>query len=348
MAVKVVQVPTQWWPRIIYDTTTPKTLDAPLPLAQVSWPRGFLRVDNVAPSAEESLFRRTDLAAQLGFQHLRSDFVFTLAKFLEDWAAKGKTFELLIDRFSGSFFEFDDDLRDQNGDAATFTNPTYVAATYGKAVSLGAADGAFTIPVAPAANNPRILKDEGMLLCIVKPGFAGNDGALHVLLDCAVAATQNRLLLQKSAANELEFTIYDNTIGSVKTVKAAVSWAVDAEQAIVAIWRTNGAMELWLNEVKATGTAGAGTGILNSLASTIYLHTDFTTANYAAGKYDRLLLLKKGYVVNAQVLKALKEFFWWGRNYFSRAKVLDLSFNPTKQATGLDLYALTLTVRQSS
>ena len=244
-----------------------------------------------------------------------------LKKFLEDHANKGKPFELLVDRFAGARFEFDGDLLDENGNAATYTPgaASYAASVFDRALTIAAADHV-EIPRVPATNAPRLIPGEGLILVVFKPTWAGNDGVLHVLLDCGGAAT-NRLTLWKTVANDLELRILDNA-GGEKKVSGAVSWTAGTWQAIVGIYASDGTLRLFLNEVKFGTVSGAGTGILNSLEATVFLASDRAGANRAAGAYERVALFTKAYAMSSSLAAVLKKAVVQDRNYFSKAELL--------------------------
>jgi hypothetical protein len=109
----------------------------------------------------------------------------------------------------------------------------------------------------------------------VNEPWAGNDGVLHVLLDCGAYK------VMKDAANNLVFEITDGAAG-VKSMGIAVT-AVNmaANTAHIIQCGHDGAGVPWVNLNGTAGAvaAGAGTGIPAASGATLYVATDDTGAN---------------------------------------------------------------------
>jgi hypothetical protein len=265
---------------------------------------------------------------------------------LETHANKGKQFELLVNRFQGAVFEFDGVLTDENRTAATYTpgSAAYATSPFDKALTIAAADHV-EISRVPATNAPRLVAAEGSVLILVKPTWAGNDGVLHTLLDCG-GATANRLRIRKTVANALELEVLDNAAGS-KKVAAAVSWSAGTWQHIIGIYRTDGTLELWLNETQVGTVTGAGTGILNSLGATIFLASDTAGADRAAGDYERVALYTRGYTINSRMAAVLKEAVTRDRNYYATAELIQPT-SPVRIDPRVELYQMPLVIRKGA
>ncbi|MFQ5765449.1 MAG: LamG-like jellyroll fold domain-containing protein, partial [Rhodospirillales bacterium] len=249
-------------------------------------------------------------------------------------------------RFTGARFEFDGVLTDENGNAATYTpgSATYVASTFDKALVIAAADHV-TIPRVPVTNAPRLVPGEGCIVLVVKPAFAGTDAVLHTFLDSG-GPTTNRLRIRKTVANTLEFEILDTAAGS-KKIAGAVSWAANAEQSIVAVYQSDGTMQLFLNNAPFGTTSGAGTGQLASLGTTIFLGADTGGLNRAAGDVERLALFTKGYTMNASLADVLKKAVSTERNYYAKAELIQPT-NPARTHNQVELYHMPLAIRKSA
>jgi len=116
--------------------------------------------------------------------------------------------------------------------------------------------------------------------------WAGNDGVLHTIFDSqGTAANQNRILIQKTAANNLEFNIWDNATNLKQCSEAvtAVNWPAGTMKRVT-ISRDAGVMNAFLNGVVfGTLNAGAGTGLESALGANSYIGTDNAGANQLNG-----------------------------------------------------------------
>ena len=292
-----------------------------------------------------AMLLRWGFAFQVGETQIPSGSVrMALQDLVDGHAHTGGQFELLVDRFAGARFEFDGDLLDENGNAATYTpgTATYATSVFDRALTIAAADHV-EIPRAPATNAPRLIPGEGLILVVFKPTWAGADGVLHALLDCG-GATTNRLTLWKTVANDLELRILDNA-GGEKKVSGAVSWTAGTWQAIVGIYASDGTLRLFLNEASFGTVSGAGTGILDSLGATVFLASDTAGANRAAGDYERVALFTKAYAMNASLADVLKKAVVSDRNYYSQAELIQPA-QPGRIHNQIELYQMTLSVRQ--
>jgi len=112
--------------------------------------------------------------------------------------------------------------------------------------------------------------------------WPGDDGALHTIFDSqGTGAAQNRILIQKTAANNLEFNIWDNATNLKQCSEAvtAVNWPAGTMKRVT-ISRDAGVMNAFLNGVVfGTLNAGAGTGLESALGANSYIGTDNAGAN---------------------------------------------------------------------
>ncbi|MDZ4340443.1 MAG: hypothetical protein U1B94_09575 [candidate division NC10 bacterium] len=353
-------LPTAKYPRILYDPGTGLvTLDLEDGVAadggEFQFPLGAGQI--AFNGTREYNFFRSEETRQIALQwgHAYKSGASTvppgalagrIKKLLEDHANKGKQFEVLVNRFQGAVFEFDGVLTDENRNAVTYTpgGATYATSPFDKALTIAAADHV-EIPRVPATNAPRLIATEGLILILVKPTWAGNDGVLHTLLDCG-GPTTNRLRIRKTLANDLELEVLDNAAGSRK-VAVAVSWSAATWQAIIGIYRTDGTLELWLNETQVGTPSGAGTGILNSLGATFFLASDTAGADRAAGDYERLALYTRGYTINSRMAAVLKEAVTRDRNYYATAELMQPT-SPQRVHQQVELYQMPLLIRKGS
>lgn len=111
----------------------------------------------------------------------------------------------------------------------------------------------------------------GTLALKIVPTWAGNDGVQHNLVD-STAASNSRLALVKTAANALDWSIYDSA-GDVKTKSMAVTDGnlPAATAARIGVRWNAGTLKLRLNVTDAANDAGAGTGVLSNLPTPLWV-----------------------------------------------------------------------------
>jgi hypothetical protein len=298
----------------------------------------------------EYLFSRIEEACQVDFI-CQPDELAQLRWFFEDHAAKGKQFELWIDRHTGSVWGFEDTLRDQNALLLVLNSGSaaYAAATNGRGLVLGAAQSLSVATAQASAATPTgfddpLLKDEGILVVEVAPTWAGTDGLLHRLVDTS-GTTANRLSLYKTAGNLLIFEILD-AAGGAKNKQGAVTWAANTRVRIVASWSAAGALALWY----ATGTGaftelttagGAGTGIITTLGATLYIGSDNAAANFAPGTYDTVAIFKRAFAAPL----TLADYRPTWRNYYPYAELTARQYQPQRLLPSTPIYRWPLVIR---
>jgi hypothetical protein len=244
-----------------------------------------------------------------------------------DWLGPGKQFQFWIDRYTGSCWSFDDTLRDQNELVWTLNgggSAAYADTANGRGIVLS---GSQYLSVALAQASAATItgyddpldKAEGTLVVDFKPTWTGTDGALHVILD--TTGGNNRLQLRKTAANTLVIEITDNAAG-VKSMSGAVSWSANDRVHIMATWSTGGVLALWYAVnggafTALTTGAGAGTGIITTLPTTLYLGATNAGASLALGTYDTLAIFKAAFPTPTSTLT---DYLPVWRNYFPYAE----------------------------
>lgn len=197
-----------------------------------------------------------------------------------------------------------------------------------------------------------LLKDEGTIVLDLKPAFASSDGVLHVLLDTSSAGA-NRLQLRKTTTNTLVFEVTDGS-STVRSVSGAVTWSASDRVQIIAAWGGNfpgvggggatdaiyglagtfqswgglggigpGPVALWYAVnggawTQLTTGAGAGTGTLGALPTTLYIAATNAGASAALGTYDSVTFFKKAF---PSPTRTVADYHPTWRNYLPYAEL---------------------------
>jgi hypothetical protein len=332
------------YPRIIYGSPAVTLEFADPALAELPSVLDQVRSESTSPSGRRKvLIERTEETRTIVWPNLDANEAFQLWEFFRTWGGPGKQFELYLNRFQGAALEFEGTLADQQGTLGTFTGtPSYEAATFGKGLRLDPGGEFLDFPTAPAGQQPSLLAAEGILVLIVRPGWAGNDGSAHRFLD--INAGAQALLLDKTASNVLQLRV-SNASGD-RQVDIAVSWASNAEQKIVAKWKDSSNLELWLNGVKGPAPSGAGNGTLTALPTNLRIGAVDAVTALAYGLYDRLGFFTRAFDLNASVVSYLTDSYFprW-KNYYATAEVLDPRLATVRRVPGRDLWQAAMTFR---
>ena len=111
--------PKAYYPRFKWGSPTVTTdIVEPAVIAMTRNETGLRGQNIVASGKAEYLFGRIEEAAQLQLM-CEQDQLAALRWFTRDWAGQGKQFQAWIDRFTGSCWLFENNLKDQNGLALT-------------------------------------------------------------------------------------------------------------------------------------------------------------------------------------------------------------------------------------
>ncbi len=344
--------PTSLYPRLRYNGTSFDSLEG---IADWLPSSSGLRGANLVSTGEiEYLFARIEEAVQLTVVCLPSQYR-QLRAAIEQSLLLGTQFEAWVDRFTGSCWMFSETLDDQNGLALVLNTGTAayvdVGEQIGRALNLGASQS-LSVPIAQATASPTrtgyddpMSPAEGVLLLDLKPTWAANDGALHVLLDTG-GTTANRLRLTKTAGNALQFEILDAAAGS-KIVSGTPTWAANSRVEIMARWTTGGALALWyaVNEgvfVPLTTASGAGTGVLGALTGSLFVGSDNAAANFAPGVYQTLQFHARAFDAPHESLRRWRTVW---RNYFAFAEITSPGFQPARFSLDPQVWTYGLTIR---
>jgi hypothetical protein len=341
--------PTFLYPRIKFGSPA-VTIDAAEPTSRIptTVPYTGLRGSNtVASGKTEYLFGRDEEQVGIALR-CEQDQLAALRWFVQDFAKFGSQFQAWVDRNTGSCWPFENNLKDQNGLAMTLTGITaaYTAGVVGTAISLAGAYS-LSVPLAQASaatltgfDDP-LSAAEGVLVVDVSPAFASSDGVLHHFL--ATSGTANRFFLSKNASNALIFQINDAT-DTAKATSGAVTWSTGQRVVIVASWNPSGTLRLWYSTTPGTFTelttsTGAGTGLMSALPTTLFVGSDATPANRAAGTYDTLSFFKSTYGgLTDRAVQGLAGYRVVERTYFPYAELLAAQFQPARVVLGRPIW----------
>ena len=298
--------PTFLYPRIKYGSPA-VTFDNAEPTSRIPTLTpymGLRGVNTVASGKREYLFGRAEEQVGLVLR-CEQDQLAALRWFVQDYGATGAQFETWVDRYTGSCWPFENNLKDQNGLTLTLATGTasYATASVGTGLVLSGTQYLSVATAQASATTPTgyddpLLKDEGVLVVDVLPAFAGNDGGLHYFLDTGPTAA-NRIELYKGASNFLVFKV-TNAASAPKEVSVAVTWTTGQRITVVASWTTAGALTAWYavdggTFIPVSTAAGAGTGILGALPTTLFIGGDNVGANRATGTYDTVAFFKRAF-----------------------------------------------------
>lgn len=341
------------YPRIAYST---QTMDFVIPAMNYAPLITAMRGVNMTVDGHmETLWNRNEEVAQLDLV-CEPEQVQRLRWFFMDHAGRGAQFRLWVDRFTGSCWAFEDTRRDQNGLTLTFNGGG--TETYGDYHSLVPGhrgivlSGAQYLSVAtaqasagtPTGYDDPLERTEGILNVEFRPTFAGNDSALHHIIDTS-GTTANRLMLYKTAANALTFEIRDAAAG-VKSKAASVSWSANERVHIIASWTTAGVLTAWYSLAggaftELTTAAGAGTGLITTLGTTLYIGAENDATDLALGTYDKVAFFKRAFSNPLLLFDETPV----ERNHYPYAELIAPSYQPQVYTYGNPARRWPLTVR---
>ena len=344
-------VATSLYPRLRYGTPA-VTMDFLLGLSEWLPSAQQLRGANLTASGKiEYLNGRLEEACALTvvceppqYSQLRRAF--------EDVLAPGAQFEVWIDRFTGSCWQFGETLKDQNGLALALNtgSAAYVDGTNGRALSLGGSQR-LSVATAQASAGTRtgfddpLFKTEGVVFVDFKPTWAATDSAQHYIVDTS-GTTANRLRVYKTAANALLLEILDAAAGS-KIMAGNPTWAANDRVEIIARWTSAGALQLWYAvnggaPIELTTGSGAGTGLITTLGATLYIGSDNAAANFAPGVYQGVAFQTRAFPNPQQGLRNWRTVW---RNYFPYAELTGTGWQPQRFLLDPEIWTYPLVIR---
>ena len=336
--------PTFLYPRIKYGSPI-VTFDNAEPTSRIPTltPYTGLRgVNTVASGKREYLFGRAEEQVGLVLR-CEQDQLAALRWFVQDYGATGAQFQTWVDRYTGSCWVLENNLKDQNGLALTLStgSASYAAASTGTGLVLSGTQH-LTVATAqataatPTGYDDPVLASEGVLVVDFLPAFAGADATEHNI----VAASQFRLY--KNTANQLVFQTGPN---AGDTVAGTVSWSASQRVQIVAEWFTDGTRALWLavnNGAFTPLTTAAGSAATITLGATLFIGANTAAANRALGTYDTVAFFKRAFTTPQLTLANFRPV---ERNYFPYAELTAAAFQPVRVTLGRPIFDWALTVR---
>ena len=343
--------PKAYYPRFKWGSPTVTTdIVEPAVIAMTRNETGLRGQNIVASGKAEYLFGRIEEAAQLQLM-CEQDQLAALRWFTRDWAGQGKQFQAWIDRFTGSCWLFENNLKDQNGLALTLNgggSATYAATANGTGLTLSGSQY-LTVPVAQAsAGTPTGYDDplsasEGVLVVDFKPSWNANDSTEHHIVD--TAPDPPRILLYKLTTNVLNLQINDGAAG--KFIGGTPSWISGDRVQIVGSWATDGTLALWYAVNGGSFTAlttggGAGSGILPGTPTTLSIGGTTTGTFLGLGTYDTVAIFKRAFT-NPQL--NLASFRPLERNYFPYAELTTPVFQPQQIASARLIWIWPMAIR---
>lgn len=347
--------PTFLYPRIKFGSPA-VTIDNAEPTSRIPTitPYTGLRGSNtVASGKTEYLFGRDEEQVGLALR-CEQDQLAALRWFVKDFAARGSQFQAWVDRYSGSCWPFENNLKDQNGLALTLNGggtETYAAVTNGTGITLaGAQYLSVALAQASAATqtgyDDPLNKDEGLIVVDWKAGHAATDNSQDRFFFDSTPTSNCRLSLYKTTATMLALQIVDST-NTAKLVQGTVAWSIGDRVQIAGSWTTAGALTLWyaVNSgafVALASASGAGTGLLATLPATGFIGSGFGGANLTLGTYDTVALFDSAYVpvggLTSRLAQAMSTFRPVERNYFPYAELTAAAFQPARVTLGRPIW----------
>ncbi len=150
---------------------------------------------------------------------------------------------------------------------------------------------------------------KGTISLWVNTPWAGNDGIVHVILDTGVNTTTNRIFLNKTSGNELQFVMYGSTAAGLRQLIYAVdstTWSANTWHCVIATWDKTGPLELWFDGIlvdSTVGTGGTWTN-LNQVGTYIYLGTNLAVSGLLNGLISDLRIFGPNAIVSPATLYA--------------------------------------------
>lgn len=297
---------------------------------------GLAGENTVATGKREVLFGRLEEACGLVLR-CEADTLMRLRWMAEDSAFRGNQFQAWVDRFTGSCWMFENNLKDQNGLVLTLSSgsQSYATASTGIGIVLTSTQYLSVASAQSSAGTPTgyddpFLKDEGVVLIDWKAAFAATDNAEDRFFIDSTPASNCRLSVFKDTSARLTLQVIDST-NTAQLVRGTVAWSVSDRVQIIAAWSSAGALSLWYAVnggafTALTTASGAGTGLMATLPSTLAIGAGFSGSNLTLGTYDTVAIFKRAFADPLQLVK------WrpWRRNYFPYGEAAQRQFAPVQ------------------
>ena len=201
--------PTNLYPKVLYSTS--RTVEADFPV--VAADPTFIEVgqDAVSQSGRRVsyTYRREEQRA-VGFLGASTVELNQWRQFFQDHGGRGAQFELLVDRFTGGIFTFENTLTDQN--LATTLNwsltPSYTVVNCKTALVLpGSGAGYLANPVGSLSEH--LPSSGGTIVVTFVPDFSSTAGSAgQTVFDSTSGSNRNRLHLAMTDSNAIDFRVY--------------------------------------------------------------------------------------------------------------------------------------------
>lgn len=347
--------PTNLYPRVIWTTSLSIDAAGPAVLAQPAF--AIAKAENIAFSGKkETIVARREEVVTVALARVEPQEAARWRAFHMDHALRGKQFEFLLDRFTGTILSFVNTVNDLDatGIASYTTTASYTTAANQVGLIITPSQ-AVLVRNNIGSENVVLTHSEGtfVLTCVVsKP--SGDIGPYHLFDTRCGVVTGNGLVLYWQAG-ETTLTGYSSPQSYSQVTKtASVSWPAGAVVTFMVRWTATLSLDLYItvqgsNTVTAsvTGvtTGPGGLGSFTTFANTITLMTRPLLEN----SHTTLgVVLHAGFYRAAYTEPSiLASHFPMGRNYWSRAELTGAQvYQPGRTVPSVDLWDISMNIRQ--
>lgn len=341
--------PTDSYPGVYWPTS--RQVEAQLPVMAAPPFVDRLSASNLSASGiQETIITRQEERRLLTFFGLDALEVDQWRQYFTERGGRGQQAEMLVDRFTGCSFTFANTVADQNSEpvSAYAATPSYQMVLGKIGLVAPASRAAVMFSQNVGSVNAAIVNSAGAVLMTVVCSFAGNDGLAHTFWHAGNVAAGQGVFVQKTSGNQLIFSIQDSAgVGTTVTLSGTFSWPSGTIITAIAKWTVGQSLGL---QVVMSGSAirdGAA-----SLPGVILGFANTHRVAIGAGVDDinpltrAVLLAFATYRTAYDDPTILTSHFPLGRNYYSRAEVIERTFAPTRIAPSVDAWQWTWTFRQ--
>ena len=349
--------PTNHYPGIYWPTS--RQVEAALPVTAAPPVFGTVVSEAMGASGVRvAQFVRIEEQRQLSFFGLDALETAQWGQYFTERGGRGQQAELLVDRFTGRAFTFQNTAADQNFEPVTSIASPQYETTSGQKIGLvqsfaaGAAAPVLRFIPNVGSMNAAVVGSEGTIVLTMICSFHRNSSSGHTLWAWGTTgANTHQIAVELNPQRDLAVS-FGNPFGTRTRAgwagpSTGVMWNSGERITFIAQWTTGSSLGFWV--ITQSATVQAPTESLSGYTFTmpdsiVTIGAALAGASTAPGIILHFATYKKAYLDPT----VLSSHFPFGRNYYSRAEVAERTFQPQRVHPGTDLWLWTWSFRQGT